>query len=111
LNDDIVLPGTGFFDTILADGGALPELNSSSYVVNNTNNENFFGTTTAHAITGRNTATTTGVGHGEIFTGNADSYQTAILSRIKLGWAVAPYILRFVYGEIGQEQLRGFQQV
>lgn len=73
LNDDIVLPGASFFEQLLASGNSLPDMNSSSYVVNNDNDEDFFGTTTANAITGENVATTTGTafGSGEIHTGNA----------------------------------------
>src|SRR3990167_979513 len=86
MNDDIVLPDASFFDRLLAEGGSLPELNSSSYIVNNTNDENFFGTTTTHALTGGNVATTTGLGHGEVFTGNAytssNSYTSANQTRV-----------------------------
>ena len=86
LNDDIVLPDEDFFDDLLSEGGSIPDLNSSSYVVNNTNTENFFGTTTANAVTGENVATTTGEGHGEIFTGkansSADSYTLANQTRV-----------------------------
>jgi Domain of unknown function DUF11/Putative peptidoglycan binding domain len=76
LNDDIVLPDTSFFSRLLESGASLPELNSSSYVVNNTNDENFTGTTTAQAITGGNVATSTGLGHGEILTGKAYTSST-----------------------------------
>jgi len=86
LNDDIVLPETVFFEEMLAQGGSIPDLNSSSYVVNNTNAESFFGTTTANAITGENVATTTGEGYGEILTGkansSADSYTLANQTRV-----------------------------
>jgi hypothetical protein len=78
LNDDIILPEASFFRNLFSAGASLPELNSSSYVVNNTNDENFTGTTTASAITGENIATTTaiGQGHGEIFTGKAFTSST-----------------------------------
>ena len=86
LNDDIVLPDSDFFDELLENGNSLPELNSSSYVVNNKNDENFTGTTTTYAITGENLATTTGEGHGEIFTGaaktSANSYTAANQTRV-----------------------------
>src|SRR3989344_1754606 len=73
LNDDIVLPESSFFEQLFGQGASLPELNSSSYIVKNENDENFFGTTTASAITGENLATTTtpADGHGEVYTGNA----------------------------------------
>src|SRR3989344_4143339 len=88
LGNDIVLPDATFFQQLFANGNSLPELNSSSYVVNNTNDENFFGTTTANAITGENTATTTCstsstqacLGHGEIFTGQAYSSANSFTS-------------------------------
>lgn len=84
LNDDIVLPDTSFFSRLLENGASLPELNSSSYVVNNTNDENFTGTTTAQAITGGNTATSTSstgssqavLGRGAILTGKAHTSST-----------------------------------
>ncbi len=86
LNDDIVLPGAGFFNRLLAEGAALPTLNSSSYVVNNNNDENFLGNTTARAETGGNVATTIGNSAGEIFTGNAhsssNSYTAANQTRV-----------------------------
>lgn len=73
MQGDIVLPSASFFDQLLANGNALPDLNSSSYIVNNDNNQNFTGTTTARAITGQNVASTTppGRGHGSIVTGKA----------------------------------------
>jgi len=89
LNDDIVLPGASFFEGLLANGSSFPEMNSSSYVVDNINDENFFGTTTANAITGGNIATTTAAeheGNGEIRTGNAysssQSYTAANQTRV-----------------------------
>ena len=100
MNDDIVLPDASFFERLLAEGGSLPELQSSSYIVNNTNDENFFGTTTASALTGDNTATTTGIGHGEVFTGNAytssNSYTAANQTRV--GGASVLMVFR-VWGE------------
>lgn len=73
LHDDITLPDANFFSSLLARGGALPSLslNSSSYGAHNTNFTDFTGTTTANGMTGDNTASTTGEGHGEITTGNA----------------------------------------
>lgn len=100
LDDDIVLPSAAFFEDLLGNGNALPDLNSSSYVVNNNNNENFHGVTTASAITGNNTATTTGLGHGEVVTGNAysnaNSYTSANQTRV--GGTSVHLIFR-VYGE------------
>lgn len=86
LQGDVVLPDSSFFNQLLSSGASLPELNSSSYIVNNTNDETFTGTTTAHATTGGNTATSTGLGHGEIFTGSAhtssNSYTAANQTRV-----------------------------
>lgn len=84
LSNDIVLPDASFFQQLFANGNSLPELNASSYVVNNTNDENFFGTTTANAITGENIATSSvegaHEGHGEIFTGQAYSSANSFTS-------------------------------
>lgn len=94
LGDNITLPDESFFQQLFANGNSLPELNSSSYVVNNTNDENFFGTTTANAITGENTATTTCstsstspcLGHGVVSTGaaysSANSFTSANQTRV-----------------------------
>ena len=49
---DIVLPDATFFNTFFKNGNTLPEMNSSSYIVSNDNDETFLGTTTANAITG-----------------------------------------------------------
>lgn len=76
LAGDITLPNADFFGKLLAHGGAMPALNSSTYGVNNTNNVDFTGTTTASAITGENVASTTGAGAGEVTTGDAYSSAT-----------------------------------
>ncbi|MBI5470131.1 HYR domain-containing protein [Candidatus Kaiserbacteria bacterium] len=71
MQGDIVLPDANFFRSFFEKGNTLPDLNSSSYIVQNNNNETFTGTTTANAITGQNVATSTALGHGEITTGTA----------------------------------------
>jgi hypothetical protein len=73
LDGDITLPGDDFFERLFAHEGSAPEMNSSSYGVNNTNQLALTGTTTANANTGSNTATTTGEGRGIISTGDAYS--------------------------------------
>ncbi|MFZ2522042.1 MAG: peptidoglycan-binding protein [Minisyncoccia bacterium] len=75
---NITLPDSNFFKKLLSSGGVLPEMNSSSATANNTNNANFYGTTTASGETGSNIASTTGQGVGEVDTGvaytSADTY-------------------------------------
>ncbi|TSC68734.1 MAG: Uncharacterized protein G01um101456_516 [Parcubacteria group bacterium Gr01-1014_56] len=71
LAGDITLPDADFFTRLFAQGGSAPEMNSSTYGVNNTNSANFTGTTTASAETGANIASTTGTGMGEVLSGNA----------------------------------------
>lgn len=79
MQGDIVLPDSIFFNKFFRNGNTLPDLNSSSFIVNNDNDETFTGTTTAHAITGGNVATTTagGAGHGEVRTGQAYTSSTS----------------------------------
>ncbi|MDO8514316.1 MAG: hypothetical protein Q7S50_02110, partial [bacterium] len=79
MQGDIVLPSASFFSTFFKNGNTLPDLNSSSYIVSNDNDETFTGTTTAHALTGGNVATTTtpGDGHGEVRTGKAYTSSTS----------------------------------
>lgn len=73
LDGDITLPGDDFFSKLFAHGGSAPDMNSSSYAVNNTNQLGLTGTTTTNADTGANTASTTGTGSGLVTTGNAYS--------------------------------------
>jgi hypothetical protein len=73
LNGDITLPGDDFFDKLFAHGGSAPDMNSSSYTVDNANKLELTGTTTTSADTGGNTASTTGEGSGTVATGNAYS--------------------------------------
>lgn len=93
LGDDIILPNADFFKQLLLNGGTMPQMNSSTYTVNNTNDTDFTGTTTADAITGENmasstspmatsTATTTPQtgGSGVITTGNAYSSASSFTS-------------------------------
>jgi len=80
MQGDIVLPNATFFNTFFENGNTLPDFNSSSYIVSNDNNETFIGTTTAHAITGGNIATSTAEGHGEIETGEAYTSSTSYTS-------------------------------
>ncbi len=47
LGGNITLPDSEFFSQLFANGGVLPEMNSSTYTVNNTNDVDFTGTTTA----------------------------------------------------------------
>lgn len=76
LTGDITLPGGSFFTDLFARGGSAPEMNSSTYGINNEN----YGTTTgdmvANANTGENTASTTGEGSGIVMTGDAYSQAT-----------------------------------
>lgn len=100
LNDDIVLPDADFFDQVLAGGASLPELNSSSYVVSNDNDENFTGTATAKAMTGENIATTAGLGSGDITTGTADSFATSYTAANQTRVGGASVLFSFnVYGD------------
>lgn len=71
LEGDITLPGTAWFSDLLAHEGAVPEMNSSSYDINNTNTVDFTGTTTASSETGENNAISTGVGSPMVSTGDA----------------------------------------
>src|SRR3989344_2427952 len=75
-------------------------MNSSSFVVDNSNDENFFGTTTASAITGGNTASSTASGHGDVVTGlarsSSKSYTAANQTRV--GGASVHFIFR-VWGK------------
>lgn len=73
LDGDITLPGDDFFDKLFAHSGSAPEMNSSTYGVNNTNQLGLTGTTTTSADTGSNTASTTGEGSGLVATGDAYS--------------------------------------
>lgn len=73
LDGNITLPNDDFFSKLFAHEGSAPEMNSSSYGVNNTNALDLTGTTTADADTGNNLATTTGEGSGIISTGDAYS--------------------------------------
>jgi hypothetical protein len=73
LDGDITLPGDDFFTKLFAHGGSAPDMNSSSYTVNNANQLGLTGTTTTSADTGANTASTTGQGSGVVATGDAYS--------------------------------------
>lgn len=79
MQGDVVLPDASFFSSFFKYGNTLPDLNSSSYIVSNDNNETFMGTTTAQATTGGNMATTTpvGLGHGEVSAGQAHTSATS----------------------------------
>ncbi|MEY4747012.1 MAG: hypothetical protein RLZZ416_61 [Candidatus Parcubacteria bacterium] len=84
MQGDIVLPDAVFFSKLFQNGNTLPEMNSSSFIVDNDNNETFVGTTTAHAITGMNlaVASSTGSGqdsegHGDVQTGQAHTSSTS----------------------------------
>src|SRR3989344_1521505 len=77
MQGDIVLPDAIFFDKFFQNGNTLPEMNSSSFIVQNDNEETFMGTTTAHAITGQNVASSVGLGHGDVATGEAHTSSTS----------------------------------
>ena len=73
LGGDITLPNADFFKQLLAHGGVLPDMNSSSVITHSANDADFTGTTTANGETGNNIASTTGSGSGEVITGDAYS--------------------------------------
>lgn len=74
LVQDITLPAASFFSALLGRGASVPSLNSSTFDVNNTNNVDFTGTTTAAATTGDNMALT---GTSTLADGGATSTSTS----------------------------------
>ena len=71
LTKDITLPGASFFQRLFTGGGALPQMNSSTYSIHNTNNGTTTASTTADAVTGNNTASSDASSTASISTGNA----------------------------------------
>ena len=66
LSENILLPRADFFEALLANGGYLPSMQSSTFDVTPTNDADFVGAVSASAETGDNATANVNVGEGEI---------------------------------------------